>query len=295
MLVDALGHGASSELPAKNVVGAMREALRVDRALGPYGDVRFVGHSMGAYLGAGAVFPCERSVSIGQTVPCEARRMVWGDVHRGLGLPEVFYLPVSHVIEPWTPSVVREAISRILPSEASAATAARIALAWASFAATMVFGVLLARRVRASRIAPALRGAAAASVLWGALATGAWRTLWYLVPTQRSDVVMIAGVLLASLATAAALSWLGLRSPLIGVALAALASEGAAVLAWRLFRVPLVGELVFLLPLLGIPLVIVVAIWERLSRARSGSECVESATFCSTLLGIFLALLLPGR
>ncbi len=142
----------SMELPEKDVGGAMRRALRVDGVLGPYADVRYVGHSMGAYLGSGTLYPCQRSVSIGQRVPCDARRIVWGDAHRALGLPDTFYLPVSHVLEPWTPSVVCEAVSRLLPTTRGARSpvVTRIALAWGSVGAMMIFGVLLAKQVRAS-------------------------------------------------------------------------------------------------------------------------------------------------
>ncbi len=297
VVVDALGHGASGELPEEDVVGAMRRALRVDGVLGPYADVRYVGHSMGAYLGSGTLYPCERSVSIGQRVPCDARRIVWGDVHRALGLPDVFYAPVSHLLEPWTPSVVREAVSRLLPKtpRAQSLTITRIALAWGSLGAMMIFGVLLAKQVRASGLAPALRGAVGAAVLWCALMIGAWRTVWFLIPTQKSDAAMIAGVVLVSVAPASALRALGVRAPLVGVALAALVSEGAAMVAWRSVHLPLIASLLILLPLLDIPLILAVTAWERLSRGMRGSDPLESATFCSVLLGTFLALLLPGR
>ncbi|HEU4536883.1 MAG TPA: hypothetical protein VFS00_22325, partial [Polyangiaceae bacterium] len=81
--LDALGHGASEALPRDRVIEAMRGALRADRALGAYEGyetVRFLGHSMGAFLGCGAAFPCARSVSLGQGVDCPPDRIVWGTV-----------------------------------------------------------------------------------------------------------------------------------------------------------------------------------------------------------------------
>lgn len=57
--LDALGHGDSNSLPTRNTIAAMRRALHVEHALGVGSErVYFIGHSMGAYLGCGAVFPC---------------------------------------------------------------------------------------------------------------------------------------------------------------------------------------------------------------------------------------------
>lgn len=61
---------------------------------------------------------------------------------------------------------------------------------------------------------------------------------------------------------------------------------------WRLERPP-ISHLLVLLPLLHVPLGVLVATWERLSRSAR-SDAVESAAFCSALVGTFVALLLPA-
>lgn len=297
VVVDALGHGASSELPRTDLVAAMRRALRAERALAGYDDVRFVGHSMGAFLGAGAVYPCARSIAIGQAVACGPSRIVWGAVHRALGLSDAYYVPVSHVLEPWTPSVVDETMTRLLPMQRPAPARARVGLtvglAWTSFAVMSVLGLLAARRLRAGSMPPALRGVAAAVVLWSALALGAWRTLWFLLPTKASDALVIGAVLAIAVAASAGARALGARSPVLGVTLAWAISQGLALMIWREVELPMIGGLLVLPPLLGFPLVLLVVAWERLSRGARG-DVVESAAFSAAILGGFLALLVPS-
>lgn len=296
VLVDALGHGASSAIPPHEALTAMRHGLRVDRALGSYADVRYVGHSMGAALGCGAVYPCARSVSIGQGVACDPSRIVYGSLHRSLGLPEVFYLPVSHVTETWTPSVLERAMSRLLPSSAPdrADVASKLVLAWSSFAVMMAIGVLGAKRMRAvTSLSPVVRGLVAAATLWTALALGAWRTLWFLFPTQLGDVLMIASVVVPSVGAAFLLRAIGLRGSLAGVLTTCLVSEIVAILACAIVHVPVIGHMLVLLPLLNVPLALAIAAWERLSRAKY-SDVVEAAAMTSALGAAFLALLLPA-
>jgi pimeloyl-ACP methyl ester carboxylesterase len=296
ILVDALGHGASGAIPSRDALGALHRGLRVEGAIGSYSDVRYVGHSMGAALGCGAVYPCARSVSIGQGVACDESRIVYGSVHRDLGLPEVFYLPVSHLLEPWTPSVIDRAMSRLLPEASSdrAAIETKVVLAWSSFAVMMAIGVLAAKRARAvTSLGPLARGLAAGAVIWAALALGAWRTLWFLVPTQVGDVAMIAAVLVPSLGAALLLRTVGLRSSLVGATMACVVSEMVAILTFALVRVPVIGQLLVLMPLLCMPLAVVIVSWERLSRCTR-SDVVEGAAMASALGAAFLALLLPA-
>ncbi len=297
--VDALGHGGSSALPPRNTLEEVRRALRVDRALGGYDDVRFAGHSMGAYLGCGAVFPCERSVSIGQVVSCAPSRMVFGSVHRTLGLPDVFYLPVSHVLEPWTPSVIDAAADKLLPGTGTRGTgtpavARDVVLAWTSLAVMIALGLVVARRVRsASMASPTVRAFAAAGIVWTALVVGATRTLWMLVPTQLGDVAIMGAVVAASLGLVSVLRAAGARHPLTGVVGAWIASEIVAITAWALCHTPVVNHLVILLPLLNVPLGAVVGTWERLSRGAD-HDTLASAAFVAAIHGGFLALLLPA-
>lgn len=296
VLVDALGHGASGAIPSRDALGALHRGLRVDGAVGPYSDVRYVGHSMGAALGCGAVYPCAQSVSIGQGVACDESRIVYGSVHRYLGLPEIFYLPVSHLLEPWTPSVVDRAMSRLLPAASSdrAAIETKVFLAWSSFAVMMVLGVLGAKRVRAATsLSPLARGLLAAAVMWTALALGACRTLWFLFPTQLGDVVLVAVVVGPSLGAALLLRTVGLRRSFAGVAVACVASEVVAILACALVHVPVIGHLLVLMPMLFMPLAGVIGAWEWLSRSTR-SDVVEGAAMASALGATFLALLLPA-
>jgi len=296
VLVDALGHGASSTIPDRGALTAMHHGLRVDGALGSYSDVRYVGHSMGAALGCGEVYPCARSVSIGQRVACDPSRIVYGSLHRSLGLPEVFYLPVSHVTETWSPSVLDRAMSRLLPLARAdrMAIATKLLLAWGSFAVMTAIGVLGARRVRAVRsLSPLVRGLAAAATIWSALALGAWRTLWFLVPSQLGDLLMIAAVVGPSVGAALMLRAAGVRGSLTGVVVACTVSEVVAVLACAVVHVPVIGHLLLLLPLLNGPLSLVIAAGERLSRTTS-SDVVETSAMTSALGAAFLALLLPG-
>ncbi len=296
VLVDALGHGASGAIPPSNALGALHRGLRVDGALGPYADVRYVGHSMGAALGCGAVYPCAKSVSIGQGVACDPSRIVYGSVHRDLGLPDAFYLPVSHVLEPWTPSVIDHAMSRLLPSAEPdrGAIVTKLVLAWSSFAVMMAVGVLGARRLRAvASLSPLVRGLVGAAILWAASTLGAWRTLWFLFPTQLGDVAMFASVLVPSLGMALMLRAIGLRATFFGVAIASVVCQIAAIAACVSVHVPVIGHLLVLMPLLNVPLAVLIGVWERLSRSRF-SDIVEGAAMASALGSAFLALLLPA-
>jgi pimeloyl-ACP methyl ester carboxylesterase len=296
VLVDALGHGASGAIPSRDALGALHRGLRVDGAVGSYSDVRYVGHSMGAALGCGVVYPCSRSVSIGQGVACDESRIVYGSAHRDLGLPEVFYLPVSHLLEPWTPSVVDRAMSRLLPGASSdrGAIEMKVCLAWTSFAVMMVLGVLGASRVRAvTSLSPQARGLAAAAVMWAALALGAWRTLWFLFPTQLGDVAMVTAVVVPSVGAALLLRAIGVRGSFVGVVMACVVSEVVAISACVLVHVPVIGHLLVLMPMLFMPLSVVIASWERLSRGGR-SDVVEGAAMASALGATFLALLLPS-
>lgn len=296
--LDALGHGASSPVPIRNTIAAMRGALHIERSLG-IGQERtyFVGHSMGAYLGCGEAFSCSHCVAIGQSVPCEQHRMVRGRIHEQLGLPPAFYLPVSHVLEPWTPSIIEAAVDRVLPlpkpKGAAGRITAKIALAWGSFAVMMCLGLLLARSVRQRvRIPAPLRGLLAAAALFSCLAVGGFRTLWWLVPLQRTDLLIVLPVVLAAALAAQLGRWIGIRHPRWGLIIAALLAEAAAVLCYVVFPViPLRGLLRLPIGLL-VPLIIAVPIWEKLSRHTDDS--MESSLFAASLLGTFLALLIPG-
>lgn len=296
--LDELGHGASSPVPIHKTIAAMRAALHVERQLGySIDNTYFIGHSMGAYLGCGSAFSCSHCVAIGQSVPCEDRRMVYGQVHKQLGLPAAMYLPVSHVLEPWTPSVIATALDRGLPltgpSGATQRITLRIALAGGSFAVLLSVGVLLARCVRHRVSLPGpIRGVLAAVVLLSVLAVGSYRTLWWLLPFQRTDLLIILPLLGAVWLLTVLGRWLGLRGSLSGVLLAALAAELAALLCYWVFpALPLRGLLRLPLGLL-LPLIILVMTWDKLSRKTDDS--IESALFAASLLGTFLALLIPG-
>lgn len=300
--VDALGHGDSSPLPTRNTIAAMRRALHVEQALGVgSGRVYFIGHSMGAYLGCGAVFPCEHSVAIGQPVACEDDRIIRSNLHHQLGLPASFYLPISHVLEPWTPAVIEGAIERVLPLRkdsglregARARIATRVALAWTSLLALAAAGVLLARGVRAQRrLPPALRGVLGAAAVFGALMVASWRTIWWLVPLQRTDLLIVTPLVGAAFAISSIGRQLRLRQPRSGVLLGAMLTEGAAVCCFVAFPVaPLRGLLILPLALL-IPVALVVGLCERLSRSQGDS--VEAALFTTLMLSSFLSLLVPG-
>lgn len=295
VVVDALGHGSSSALPPHDPVGAMRRALHVERALGHYDDVRFVGHSMGAYLGCGTAFPCDAAVSIGQGVPCGESHIVWGSVHRSLGLSDRFYL-LSHVLEPWTPAVVEAAASRLVPggpAPSPGRIALRIALSWASFGSMMVFGIFGARELRRSHGPKGVKVLASVALLWLALTIGAYRTVWFLFPTQATDVLVVAGIVACATLTAWIARLVGLRTSIVGTFIASTIAETIAMMLWLTNHVPMIGGLLILLPLLTLPLCVVVALWERLARGpRSG--VIESAAFTSALLGLFVALLLPA-
>ena len=296
--LDALGHGQSGRLPHEHAISAMRSALHIEQALGVAStQTYFIGHSMGAHLGCGTVFPCERCVAIGQPVSCDERRIVYGTVHAQLGLSHRFYLPISHVLEPWTPSVIESALDRLLPQSKRENAAPRIRrdvlLAWGSLGVMALAAVLLARIMRAQAGIPAaLRGALAALVILSALAIASYRALWWLVPTQRADALIALALIAAAWLAAHAGKWLGLRHPGWGVLFAALLSEYAAVLCYQ--HVPIAALRGLLrLPLgLLLPVILVVALWERLSRTHRSSA--EAAVFAAVLLGGCLALLVPG-
>lgn len=294
--LDTLGHGASSRLPRTGVIAAMRRALHVERALGTTSaQVRFLGHSLGAHLGCGAVFPCGRSVAIGSQVDCDRSTMVFGNLHRALGLPSSFYLPVSHVLEPWTPQVLDTALNRVLPSaqETRSRIATRVVLAWSSFAVLAAAGVVLAAAIRRQRRLPsALRGLAGAAAIFAMLIIGGWRALWWLVPLQRTDLLILGPLLAAALVVSQLGRAIGLRHPLWGVCVGVGLTECAAILCWGRFPADALNSLLLLPVALLLPLAVVVAGWERLSRGPQDS--VEAALFTTGLLGTFLALLVPG-
>ncbi len=300
--VDALGHGDSSPLPTRNTIATMRRALHVEQELGVGSErVYFIGHSMGAYLGCGAVFPCEHSVSIGQPVACEDDRIIRSNLHHQLGLPASFYLPISHVLEPWTPAVIEGAIERVLPlrkdsgqrEAARARIGTRVALAWSSLLALAAAGVLLARGVRAQRrLPPALRGMLGAVAVFGALMVASWRTIWWLVPLQRTDLLILAPLVGTAFAISSIGRQLGLRQPRSGVLLGAMLTEGAAVCCFVAFPVASLRGLLILPLALLIPVALVVGLCERLSRSQGDS--VEAALFTTLMLGTFLSLLVPG-
>lgn len=294
--VDALGHGASARLPrVEDEVPVMRAALRVDRAVGAYREVRYVGHSMGGWLGAGGSYPCDRAISIGNETECAEGRVVRGSIHRALGLGDGFYLPVSHVAEPWTPSVVRAALDRTLPgTSASARLTLQIALAWAGVYAALAFGVLVAKRVRETSLPPAARGLLAGAVVWTALAIGAYRTTWFLFPTQLGDLAPILVTTLLGVGAAEGLHRLGVQRGV--VAIAAFTSEAVAVTTVGVVQLPLIGNLLALVPILNVPLVALAALGERLSRGGRGRavDVRESAAFACLLLGTAIALLSPA-
>jgi pimeloyl-ACP methyl ester carboxylesterase len=292
--VDLLGHGASSAIPRRDSLAAMGEALRVDRAAGlQHAHVRFIGHSLGGALGCGAAYRCDECAAIGQPVNCP--NVVWGTVHRALGLPQSWYL-LSHVLEPWTPAVVDRAVSATLGGapETRPRIELRIALAWASLVLVVGAGAVVARELRASsRGAPWMRSAAAAAVLWCALSIGAWRILWFTVPTQASDVLWMGAVVGGASLTAWAARAVGIERPWFGVALAMVAVEAVAVAAYLTFPVAALRGLLVLPPILLVPVGFTVWVVEGATRAP-GSSVVESAVFCACLLGASLALLLPA-
>ncbi len=291
--VDALGHGASSAQPPSHTVAAMRAALVVAPALGSYRTVRFLGHSMGAYLGRGRPYACAQSVALGQETECADDRVVWGTLHRTLGLSQDWYL-LAHVLESWTPWVVERALDQVLPKATPGPLPVQIALSWASFALATAAGVALAAAFRRRCTwSPALRGLSAGAIVWAALDLGAWRTLWFLTPTQASDAIVFAGVVLTSLLVAQLARVLGLRRALLGTVLASLVALAVAAGLFVMFRTRELGALLALLPLMTVPLVPWVWLWERCSRSPR-SDVVESAMFTSTLLACFVALLLPG-
>ncbi|EYF06154.1 alpha/beta hydrolase [Chondromyces apiculatus] len=316
LAVDLLGHGGASAIPGSRVVEEMHRALRVDRVLGGYREVRFVGHSLGAALGCGGAFPCQASVAIGNRAPCAESRIVWGDVHRALGLPAPFYA-LSHVLEPWTPGVLDQAVTRVLgPAPAVDAPApgggglarlgaglhrllggpiaATVAVAWASFVVMMVLGVVVAGWVRRAVEAPPwARGLLAAAAVYAALAVGAWRALWFLIPTQGSDVVIVGLCSAGAIGVARGLRTLGVRAPGWGVLLGVVLGQALGICGWWLFPRRELAGIVMMMPMLHAPLAITVAVWERASRAR-GACVVESATFATALLATFQALLLPA-
>lgn len=293
--VDALGHGASSAQPALHRLEEMHAALRVAPQLGSYRHVRFLGHSMGAFLGRGDPYPCRESVALGQeTAACPDQRIVWGTLHRSLGLSAQWYL-LAHVLESWTPWVVARGLDYVLKpaAPASAALPWQIALAWLSFAIAIAAGVAAARLIRARVWPAAIRGLLAAAAVWAAMAIGAWRTLWFLAPTQLGDLVLIGLVVAAAAISAAVLQQFGLRAPRAGFLLGCGFTLVAAYVLYATFGRSELGGLMLLLPTMAIPLVPWVHLWERLSRSPH-SDSLETALFSAGILSAFVALLLPA-
>ena len=76
----------------------------------------------------------------GSSPPCEPPRGST-DGFAAAGLSAAFYLPVSHVLRPWTPSVIETAIDRALPLAKPRGDAAHqhadYALAWGSLVVMM--------------------------------------------------------------------------------------------------------------------------------------------------------------
>jgi pimeloyl-ACP methyl ester carboxylesterase len=297
LAVDSLGHGYSSVIPSQDALIEMRDALRLRSLVGNYKSVRFLGHSMGAALGCYAVYPCVQSVSIGQPVACPPHRIVYGDLHRRLGLPDAFYLPVTHVLEPWTPSVMRQAVGKILPQKEAAKSRISlwISLSWLSFALAIAWGLSLTKAIRGTGWPSWVRGLVSATVVWCSLALGAWRTLWFLVPSQVSDAILIATIVGISFAIAKGWQWLGLEGNggLLGVMSAFLVTEALAVVVRVMCPVPMLQLLLGLIPWLLIPVTLAIACAERWSRG-SASDIVESTLFTGGLLAVFLALLVPA-
>jgi hypothetical protein len=205
-------------------------------------------------------------------------------------------MPVSHVLESWTPSAVDEALDRVLgPAPgARARIGLTVALAWASCASMVGLGLVAAAALRKSaHLPPAARGLAAAAAVWGALALGAWRALWFLPPTQLSDAVLIGPTVAAALAAAAALRALGRRGAFAGVGIAAFVAGAASAVAFVAYPHRELAGLVALLPALNVPLAFAVAAGERVTRPR-GADAVEGAAFAAALLATCQALLLPA-
>lgn len=292
--VDALGHGASSAQPERNRVRSMRAALRVAPALGSYRQVRFLGHSMGAYLGRGDPYPCAESVALGQeTALCPDQRIVWGTLHRTLGLSADWYL-LAHVLESWTPWAVARALDYLIPpARVSTELPWQIALSWMSFAVAIAAGVAAARAVRARLGSPLARGLAGAALVWLAMTVGAWRTLWFLLPTQLGDFVLIGLVVGASVLAAALLCAIRLGAPRVGFLLACVVTVTSAYVLYVSLGHGELGGLMLLLPLMALPLLPWVHLWERLSRPAN-ADAVETAAFTALLMSAFVALLLPG-
>ena len=119
-----------------------------------------------------------------------------------------------------------------------------------------------------------------------------WRTLWWLVPLQRTDLLIIATLVATAFVLSSVGRQVGLGKPLWGVLLGTVLTEGAAVCCFVAFPVaPLRGLLILPLGLL-IPVALVVGLCERFSRSQGDS--VEAAVFTTLMLGAFLTLLVPG-
>jgi hypothetical protein len=295
--VDALGHGASSAQPALGTIAAMREALRVDRSVRPaYLQVAFLGHSMGAFLGRGHSFSCGQSVALGQGTDCDDDRVVWGTLHRTLGLPAGAYL-LAHVLESWTPWVIRAALDHVLPirSPPPDRLALGIALAWLSLGAALGAGLSAAAWIRQTDWlrSAAARGALASGALWLALAIGGWRTLWFLWPTQPLDLLIVALAIAPTLLITRVAQALTSAGPRTGTTVASLIVLALASVLFVTYRGRAFGGLLVLLPCMTIALWPVVALLERTSRPAR-EDAAESAVFVGGTLGLFLALLVPG-
>lgn len=247
---------------------------------------------MGAYLGRGHGFPCETSFALGQTTICQDDRVVWGTLHRTLGLSGDAYL-LAHVLESWTPWVVLHALDRTLgPARGPSHLGALIALAWISFAIAIAIGVLVARTIRSrSTWPPLLRGLIGAGALWCALAFGGWRALWWLVPTQRTDPAVVTCTLTIALTLTALTRRLRPRARL-GLFFGAMSALIVAYGLFLMYRGRAMGGLMMLLVAMPLPLVPWVWLWHRLSRVHHDE--LESAAFTALLLSLFVALLLPA-
>ncbi len=274
--IDALGHGGSGDIPAKDAVANMSAALRADHALTGYSRVRYIGHSMGGGLGVGRAFTCDQSIAIGNGSSCAENRSVYGNV-----APVYF---ISHVLEPWTPSVLAEALRRTLGINAHD-LGINIALAWSVLIVAIALALLLARRVRHTSW-PA-RGAIAVLVFWLVTSLGAARTLWFLIPTQWSDAVLVAfpTIIVMGLVWLLRIKRLWAASIISGLIVFSLSLVLAA-------NVPAMPRLGALLPPLALVTVPATLCAERFTRGPHATVS-EVAGFTSILGSLFCALLFP--
>jgi len=328
LAVDLAGHGASRRVAARRPAGdgaagcaAMSEALAVlDRpqALGPAGPVYdrrvFIGHSLGAALGGGSVFPCSRSSCVGNPGACAGTSaVILGDTHRKLGLPDGPGYLLSHVLEPWDPKVVDRALTRHLPQRVGArrSIAVRALLLLLFITAGVLAGTgvagALARRIRRQLGqgwgVAVLAGLASSMVVLATAASLARRCLWWLWPIQASDVWVGGATLLATLAIGgpvlAGMSVLHKGAPagwfthlaamVLGVVPGLICAFGVPVF-WG--DACLSSGVIVLVP----PLMVVVAVGVIGLRLLAGwrTHPAESLAFCGLMMAWTLALLTPG-